>query len=242
MSELDGAYNSFGRLHSNCSHFHFHYYYYHWLWRAETYSFSTIPRTSGHSIPCTTTATASAAAAMPNVVASSYIQHLISSMEPYALYLTHSVWWIPFKRDTLSRVSEHRPTTMATMASTSTTMPSKTTCNKKKSYIFRISTRALLQSMVTRKYEMLCANLYAPRSHTRSDQIELVHVQIIRNKNKNNFFLSFRFHCISVSPRQFTIKRQSENNTKIGQFRWQCMDNDMLYTHLELESVRKKKK
>lgn len=95
----------------------------------------------------------------------------------HALYLTHSVWWIPFKRDTLSRVSEHRPTTMATMASTSTTTASKNTCKKRE--IFSAFSRALCCNRWWPENTKCCALICTHHVHTHSDQIELAHAQII---------------------------------------------------------------
>lgn len=99
---------------------------------------------------------------------SSYIQHLISSMEAClcALYLTHPVWWMPFKRDTLSQASVQRCSDGSVYAAHDHDDDDDYgKSNKQKMSAFL---RALSHSTVTRKYKMLVAKFYTHHDHTRA--------------------------------------------------------------------------
>lgn len=94
----------------------------------------------------------------------------------YALYFTHSVWWIPFKRDTLSQPRiwlrrQRRPTDVGLS-------------QKTKKNIFRIFCNRWWPENIK-----CWALIYTHHVHTRSDQIEIAHAQI----NSTAFHIQRRF-------------------------------------------------
>lgn len=109
----------------------------------------------------------------------------------YALYFTHSVWWIPFKRDTLGHPRvRHRRQRRPTDVGLTKKKP-------KKNNIFRIFCNRWWPENIK-----CWALIYTHHVSTRSDQIEIAHAQI----NSTAFHIQRRF-TINATHRRKKKKR-----------------------------------